>query len=1013
MKKLIKDNKYIFVLLGVFFVLGIFSVRKTIFNSVKKVWEGVTTYHEAVPSIQLDSSTYDNEGSWSIEKKAKWLSKDTIEISIDINSILLGKDTDKDIIFVLDTSNSMQGEKISRLKSDTESLIEYLAWHNNNRMAMITFNSTATLHTNFTQNKENLYYIINNLVPIGRTNYYDAFVKVDSVLSNYTYNPNRDLIVLFLTDGYPDLGNPNQVTMYNLLKEKYPFITINGVQYEMGEKALEPIVEITDKQWIAKMTSLSNVLYAASEATELYHTFNVKDVINTDYFYIEDISDITTSYGNVSLVDNTITWDLGTDTYTTGSNSTLKIKAHLKDEFIDHEGYYPTNDSLEANSELLGNKENRKTTSTPVLKNRFKVTYDSNMPEGCQNIAYPEENYYVFDNVAKKTEILSCEGYLFGGWKIVEDGINYINSDNFIMPQFDVTIRAEWKKGSIEKTMEGEVHSKITLYKKIENDYDNSATDIEKYTGPGATNYENNVYYYFGETENNNVLFGNYCWKIVRTTDTGGVKLLYNGVMTAENGCNTTANTITSIGYNPAANSPGYVGYMFPKTKTEQYAYQQKKLSDEYYFIAKEFTEADADYYYSDSMIWDGSQYVLQEPEHGTWRDMYQNSSHKYVCRNGSTSCTDVYYIVFHEPVDLNSTGSNQYLYHLTNGELLADVNKTMYFATGVENGSLTGVVEVTMDDWVNNHSNYVGYYTCADPYTSECSNTYYVRSTGIYYFTYFDMSHNYQYGNSFTWDGNKYTLTNTKAFWNWNEGFNTLNNNHYTCFNNSGECEELYYIIITTKTNNDYDALAVPLVGGKSISDALDEMLNNNDINQNNSNVKAQIDRWYQNNMEANGFTDYLEDTVYCNKREIADLGNWSPNNSNTSWGMYYYTYTNRLTADLTCNRKVDQFTVSSENGNGNLTYPVGLLTQSEAALANHGNETNSYIKSASTYWTMSPSTFYTSNQSELAIAPNGTFNPNALLWYGFGARPVVSLRPEIEYSGGDGSYMHPYIVG
>ena len=147
--------------------------------------------------------------------------------------------------------------------------------------------------------------------------------------------------------------------------------------------------------------------------------------------------------------------------------------------------------------------------------------------------------------------------------------------------------------------------------------------------------------------------------------------------------------------------------------------------------------------------------------------------------------------------------------------------------------------------------------------------------------------------------------------------------------------------------------------------------------------------------------------------KREIADLGNWSPNNSNTSWGMYYYTYTNRLTADLTCNRKVDQFTVSSENGNGNLTYPVGLLTQSEAALANHGNETNSYIKSASTYWTMSPSTFYTSNQSELAIAPNGTFNPNALLWYGFGARPVVSLRPEIEYSGGDGSYMHPYIVG
>ena len=82
------------------------------------------------------------------------------------------------------------------------------------------------------------------------------------------------------------------------------------------------------------------------------------------------------------------------------------------------------------------------------------------------------------------------------------------------MPQFDVTIRAEWKKGSIEKTMEGEVHSKITLYKKIENDYKNDATDINKYTGAGSNNYENNVYYYYGPTENNNVLFGNYPPKI-------------------------------------------------------------------------------------------------------------------------------------------------------------------------------------------------------------------------------------------------------------------------------------------------------------------------------------------------------------------------------------------------------------------------------------------------------------------------------------------------------------------
>ncbi len=29
------------------------------------------------------------------------------------------------------------------------------------------------------------------------------------------------------------------------------------------------------------------------------------------------------------------------------------------------------------------------------------------------------------------------------------------------------------------------------------------------------------VYYYRGDVDNNNVLFGNVCWKIVRTTETG------------------------------------------------------------------------------------------------------------------------------------------------------------------------------------------------------------------------------------------------------------------------------------------------------------------------------------------------------------------------------------------------------------------------------------------------------------------------------------------------------------
>lgn len=55
------------------------------------------------------------------------------------------------------------------------------------------------------------------------------------------------------------------------------------------------------------------------------------------------------------------------------------------------------------------------------------------------------------------------------------------------------------------------------------------------------------VHYYRGNVDNNNVVFQNFCWKIVRTTSTGGVKLLYNGVVNADGGCNNTG-TASQIG---------------------------------------------------------------------------------------------------------------------------------------------------------------------------------------------------------------------------------------------------------------------------------------------------------------------------------------------------------------------------------------------------------------------------------------------------------------------------------
>lgn len=56
--------------------------------------------------------------------------------------------------------------------------------------------------------------------------------------------------------------------------------------------------------------------------------------------------------------------------------------------------------------------------------------------------------------------------------------------------------------------------------------------DIATANGNGVNKYTENgqdVYYFRGQIANNNVIWAGKCWKIVRTTATGGTKMIYNG----------------------------------------------------------------------------------------------------------------------------------------------------------------------------------------------------------------------------------------------------------------------------------------------------------------------------------------------------------------------------------------------------------------------------------------------------------------------------------------------------
>ena len=129
---------------------------------------------------------------------------------------------------------------------------------------MITFDTESQIVSGLTNDKDLLIEEVNSLELARSTNYYQALVNVDTILKDYQQEENREMIILFLTDGYPNEDTPNQIAQYKYLKSEYPYITVNGVQYEMGNNILDPIKEVSDNQFIADMETLNNVLLDAS-----------------------------------------------------------------------------------------------------------------------------------------------------------------------------------------------------------------------------------------------------------------------------------------------------------------------------------------------------------------------------------------------------------------------------------------------------------------------------------------------------------------------------------------------------------------------------------------------------------------------------------------------------------------------------------------------------------------------------------------------------------------------------
>ena len=187
---------------------------------------------------------------------------------------------------------------------------------------------------------------------------------------------------------------------------------------------------------------------------------------------------------------------------------------------------------------------------------------------------------------------------------------------------------------------------------------------------------------------------------------------------------------------------------------------------------------------------------------------------------------------------------------------------------------------------------------------------------------------------------------------------------------------------------------------------------------NTNKSDILKNLETWYTNNLTS--YESKLADTIWCNDKSTVSGGLGYGTNA-TDYGAY-----NRLASTkqptLKCPNdnnggKLSKFTVDDTiNGNGDLTYKIGLLTADEIAFAG----SIAYTYNRSTYlqentgttwwWSLSPSSFDGSDAGVWVVRSGGLGNVG-VNGYGGGLRPVISLISSTNVTG-DGTSENPYVV-
>ena len=676
-------------------------------------------------------------------------------------------------------------------------------------------------------------------------------------------------------------------------------------------------------------------------------------------------------------------------------------------------------------------------------------------------------NAYSLDNTIKKQLLSIKNETLKTGYSVGSGTVNANTSKTFSLYLWIDKDEGGFGNGS---TMDKVLSSYLTLgsgntigslkyglYQTIENRYNEDQTYLGLYTGEGADTYANKVYYYKGNVQNNNVLFGGFCWKIVRTTETGGVKIVYNGkqkdvsddyTLLSENEYNNLNNganypytfdstTKTWSSTNTGTNS-STITFTAPSSGNYVLNYDlsiyQYSPSNIYVEIFKDdvslgkFTGVNLGQIVFNNLSISNIIKVVFTRKSSSTSGSRNNIIFSFgkannifkTCNNTGTDSqigtsgfnsndnSPAYVGYMYNPDKVYISSWKKILNGLYFGGTRAYADSVTYDRS-TNKYTLDSATATTLNVSTSNGSTLVGKYTCnQSTTTATCTNVYYIVGCSNSYIYYYSLSNgdvdgtdngsNYVFGKSFTYNGS-YSLSDTTTIHSddWVTKKTTVNNYHYTCLSSGTTCSSIYYI----SSIDNGTAYYITLTGGKSVSDALNEMLYADDVNKNDSTIKEYIDSWYEKNLT--NYEDKLEDTVFCNDRRILNLNGWNPNGGSTTNELQFKNY--NINQSLVCANETDRF--SHSNAKAYLKYPIGLLSAPELSLASYGS--SHYFNNGRFAWLVSPSDFNI-NTMIWGVNDSNFFLGSGL--NGLGVRPSVSLKPVIEFTTGDGSFTNPFVI-